>query len=242
MKLDAVLMQNIRWFLNLCENDSGSKLTDYRTIYLYADGDGERRQVTLGSGFTQDGGNLWKVIARYIELGGPDAAFFSPYKTRMKDASLFRDQAFLTHLRDASEHPQMQQAQNEIFVSAYLQPSIDWAEAKGFTLPLSFAVCADSFLHSGRMTPHCMNAFPDKTPKFGGQEDVWIFKYLCARWAWFQRSSGLLNTCIFRPKFFLTQIATPPTRKVPRWALRERSGGNWNFDCPLVIPEKGVIC
>ena len=67
---DADFIQRVSWMLNLFENDNGKKETDYRTVYRYHDGNGKRRQVTLGRGFTEDGGNLRKVVDAYLANGG----------------------------------------------------------------------------------------------------------------------------------------------------------------------------
>ena len=39
-------------------------------VYVYADGKNGRKQVTLGVGFTEDGGNLEKVLNSYIAKKG----------------------------------------------------------------------------------------------------------------------------------------------------------------------------
>jgi len=45
-----------------------------------------------------------------------------------------------------------------------------------------------------------------------------------------------LHTCVFRPKFFLHEIA----EFQHEWKLRP--AGRWDFTGPLNIPEKGRIC
>lgn len=213
-------------FLNLAENDSGSPETDYKTIYRYGDGNGKRRQVTLGRGFTQDGGNLWKVLARYIAKGGARAEFFGPYETKMRDGALWQDTAFLKALGAASVEEAMRDAQDEVFKEVYLTPALEWADSRGFKLPLSYAVAVDSYLHSGQMTKWLVASFPEPTPANGGDEKVWMKAYLEARLAWFTRVSGDLHTCMFRPQFFLGEIAA----------------NNWELHCPLTVRGKGRIC
>jgi chitosanase len=54
----------------------------------------------------------------------------------------------------------MQQAQREEYDSRYLYPAIAWGESCGFTLPLSFLVIADSYLHSGSTLGFLKAKFP----------------------------------------------------------------------------------
>jgi chitosanase len=213
-------------FLNLSENDSGSPETDYRSVYVYADGNHGRKQVTLARGFTQDGGNLWRVIAQYIANGGEKAEFFKGYEGRMRDGDLWMDKAFINALKGCSDEPAMRLAQDDVFNDAYLNPALKWADAHGFREVLSTGVIVDSYLHSGSMLGWLMDKFPERKPIDGGDEKAWITAYCRARLHWFENSTGALHTCQFRPKFFLGEIAK----------------GNWNLDCPLVVSGKGVIC
>src|SRR6266576_6590112 len=88
--------------LNAFENDSGSPETDYKSIYLYHDGNGDRRQVTLARGFTDDGGNLKRVVDRYISKRGALSDYF---KTKLGDFGRGRlddDSEFIRKLKEAS--------------------------------------------------------------------------------------------------------------------------------------------
>jgi chitosanase len=225
----TALLQRITWMLNLFENDSGRKETDYRTIYRYRDGrkvDGvARRQITLGRGFTEDGGSLRQVVDLYLAKGGK-SALLREKAPQLGRGMLVGDTAFLQALSTAADEPPMRAAQDEIFQRVYLDPALHWAEREGFQQPLSSAITADSFLHSGRMTPSLVRSFSEPTPAHGGREAVWMRAYTQARLDWFQRASGPLHTCIFRPRFFLAQI----------------TAGNWSFAGPLEIPGKGSIC
>ena len=218
-------VRKVTRFLNLCENDSGSPDTDYRTIYRYKDGNDKRRQITLGRGFTEDGGSLRKVVARYVQKGGKSKVLANNLE-KIGKGVLVTNTEFITALRDASAEQEMKDAQDEIFREVYLDPAVDWATRQGFTEPTSIAVVVDSYLHSGQMTPKLVQSFAEHTPKNGGSEHKWMQSYCEARLAWFTRVTTILHTCMFRPRFFLGLM----------------NAGNWSFDCPLKVPEKGSIC
>jgi hypothetical protein len=54
--------------LNVAE--TGHRDGKPHAVYIYADGKNGRKQVTLGVGFTEDGGNLEKVLNSYIAKKG----------------------------------------------------------------------------------------------------------------------------------------------------------------------------
>jgi len=226
MEISGELTQKLMWMLNLFENDSGKKENDYRTVYRYADGNRGRRQITLGRGFTEDGGALKKVVAAYRANGGKNEQLLTK-EAKIGNGTLVYDSAFIKALSGEWQNPAMQAAQDQVFVDVYLRPAVTYAAKQGFTFPLSIAVCVDSFLHSGRMTHALVASFPERPPVRGGDEKAWIRAYCKARLAWFTNTSrAILRTCKFRPSFFLDQIKS----------------GNWNLECPLNIPEKGRIC
>lgn len=211
--------------LNAFENDSGSPETDYKTIYMYHDGNGDRRQVTLARGFTDDGGNLKRVIVRYIAKFGRLSDYF---KTKLNDfgkGKLDDDNEFIKKLKEASSEQVMHEAQDEIFTEAYMQPALTWAEGHGFKENLSQAVIVDSYLHSGSVPEFLMKRFSEKKPSMGGDEKVWIKEYLDTRREWLAgHSKKILRTTVYRPDFFLTQMKR----------------NNWNLDCPLTAHDVEV--
>jgi chitosanase len=211
--------------LNAFENDSGSPETDYRTVYLYNDGNGKRRQVTLARGFTDDGGNLKRVVDRYIAKGGKLSDYF---KTKLGDfgkGKLDDDSEFIRKLKDASSEQAMHEAQDEVFAEAYMKPALIWAEGYGFKETLSQAVIVDTYLHSGSMKDYLMNRFSEKKPAMGGNEKKWIEQYLNVRRNWLAtHSNRILRTTVYRPDFFLGQVKR----------------NNWNLDCPLTAHDVEV--
>ena len=215
----------VQRILNAFENDSGSPETDYKTIYLYHDGNGDRRQVTLARGFTDDGGNLKRVVDRYIAKGGVLSDYF---KTKLKNFGkgiLDDDSEFIAKLKEAGDEQVMHEAQDEIFTEAYMRPALIWAEGYGFKEVLSQAVIVDTYLHSGSMQDYLMSRFPEKKPSFGGDEKKWIKAYLDVRREWLaNHSKKILRTTVYRPDFFLAQIKR----------------NNWNLDCPLTAHDVHV--
>jgi chitosanase len=213
------LIRTISRMLNAFENDSGSAETDYRTTYIYHDGNDHRRQITLGRGFTADGGNLKKVIDRYISKGGKLSDQFLNHQALLPD-----DRELLNLLHRAADEQVMRDAQDEIFTEVYLQPAFDWANSHGFSYPLSFAVIADSFLHSGTMLKFLMDRFAEKKPADGGRETTWIEEYVKARRDWLASKGKPLSNTLYRPRFFLDQIAA----------------NNWNLDPPLTANDTRI--
>lgn len=213
------LIRLISRMLNAFENDSASPETDYGSIYIYHDGNDHRRQITLGRGFTADGGNLRKVIDRYEKLGGERAEDFQDHLALNPD-----DTELLELLKSTSKEKIMQDAQDQIFTEVYLQPAFNWADANGFQYPLSYAVVADSFLHSGTMLQFLMNRFAEKKPANGGDEKTWIKAYVTTRRAWLESKGKPLSNTLYRPDFFLTQIGAD----------------NWNFNPPLIANGSNI--
>jgi len=207
------LIRHIARMLNAFENDDASAETNYGAIYIYHDGNGNRRQITLGRGFTADGGNLKKVIDRYISKGGALSGQFADHQALQPD-----DQELLSLLHRASTEQAMRDAQDELFTEVYLQPAFDWAARHQFELPLSVAVIADSYLHSGGMLQFLMARFSESKPDNGGDEKTWIHEYLGTRRAWLASKGKPLVNTLYRPDFFLAQIAV----------------ANWNFNPPLI--------
>lgn len=204
--------------LNVFENDSGSPETDYTTIYLYKDGNNGRRQVTLGRGFTDDGGNLKKVVELYIKKGGKYADRFKPYLPKFGKGVLDDDTTFLKLLVAAGKEDElMRQAQDETFDAKYWVPSVDFFNDNGFKNPLSLAVIADSYLHSGSILSFLRKSFDTKTPSNGGDEKEWIENYIRVRRAWLKRKGKPLSNTTYRMDLFIKEIKK----------------GNWDFNCPL---------
>lgn len=178
-------------------------------VYIYADGKKGRKQVTLGVGFTEDGGNLVKVLKNYIAKKGPFADQLSTYLPDVGKGTLASNKKFHGLLKQAGERdPLMAEAQHDEFSKAYLEPAHKWFTKNGFTLPLSFLVIADSYLHSGGIRDALRNKFREGPPSAGGDEKVWIGSYVEARHNWLSNHSNkLLRNTIYRTQAFRNEIA-----------------------------------
>jgi chitosanase len=207
---DPALVSYIRRILSTAE--TGKPEWNPGAIYIYKDDNRfkpPREQITLSIGFTEGGGNLKKVLERYIDKGGLLAADFAPFLPTMGSSpSLANNARFKNLLKEAAVEPAMWQAQEECFDELYLEPAFAWARQHGFSEPLSYLVIADSFLHSGSMLPFLMNSFPEKKPTGGGNEKLWINQYLNARRNWLaNHSNKILNNTVYRANCYLIELA-----------------------------------
>jgi chitosanase len=180
----------------------------YSDVYIYRDGPGGVRQITLSIGFTQYG-NLGPLVAAYAERTGKFSQQINKFVGRMREADLVNNAEFINLLKEAGEDPVMQQTQEELFDKFYLTPGVKWAADQGFVLPLSNLVICDSYLHSGSILPTIRSRFPAKTPTNGGQEKAWISQYTDARQNWLaNHSNTLLHVTVYRTKYYKELIAT----------------------------------
>jgi chitosanase len=193
--------------LSAAETDSADGKP--HAVYIYGDGKGGRKQVTLGIGFTEDGGNLLPVIERYVTKKGVFADQLANYLPHVGKGTLATDKKFHELLKQAGQRdPLMAEAQNEQFNKSYLDPAFDWFKKHGFDLPLSFLVIADSYLHSGGIRESLRNSFKEPAPAQGGNEKVWIRSYVDARHNWLaNHSNKLLRNTVYRTQCFRTELA-----------------------------------
>jgi chitosanase len=218
---DLVLVSFIRRILSTAE--TGKPEWNPSSVYVYKDDNRfkpPRQQITLSIGFTESG-NLKKVLERYTDKGGVLAEDFAPYLATMgRSSTLASDVRFKNLLREAGSEHAMKQAQEECFDELYLEPAFTWAFQYGFTLPLSYLVITDSFLHSGSMLPFLMNAFAEKKPVSGGDEKKWINEYLQARKKWLENHSNkILQNTVYRVNCYLIELAK----------------GNWDLGAGAIV-------
>lgn len=210
--------------------EQGKQKMDYDAVYIYADGPGRVRQITLSIGFTQYG-NLGKVLAAYAKEGGKYGAELGAYVSRMSNPATVNDRKLIETLKKAGADPVMQKTQEEMFDLLYLAKAIEWGEKEGFQLPLSFLVIADSFLHSGSILSTIRNKFAEKTPASGGVERDWIEQYVDARHTWLAtHSNKLLHNTVYRTKYYKRLISDGD------WTLEDYHNVAMNGVKPLAAP------
>lgn len=225
--IDPITLAKIRNVLIVAEQ--GAQKMNYGAVYIYNDGPGNCRQITLGIGFTQYG-NLGKVLAKYATAGGTLSDQIGRYAGAMSKPDTVHNMSLINLLKQAGSDPVMQQIQSDLFDSLYIQKGIDWGETEGFTLPLSFLVICDSFLHSGSILSTIRNRFPDRTPKGGGQEKNWITEYTNARQKWLaNHSNRILHATVYRTKYYLQLIGKED------WQLDEYSSIAMNGVLPANV-------
>lgn len=145
--------------LNIFE--TGSRDGDYANISIFADGPGNRRQVTYGRSQTTEWGNLKELVAMYVAANGAKfAGSLKPFVAQIGKTSLVDNGTFKSLLKQAGrEDPVMKTTQDAFFDKRYFLPAMAWADANGFTLALSALVIYDSFIHSGGILQHLRMKF-----------------------------------------------------------------------------------
>lgn len=172
-------------------------------ISIFSDGRGGRKQVTLGVGFTEDGGNLKKVIQRYISKNGKYSNEFKGYVDYIGDPnkpSLVGNGRFLDLLKKAAKEDQlMVDSQREIFEEVYLASAKKFIKENGFKEPICWLTLADSALHSGSPAPSWLRKrFPEVPPSKGGNGIDWCRAYLKTRRSWLKGKGGILAKTTYR--------------------------------------------
>lgn len=214
--------------------ETGRAEGDYGAVALLDDGAG----ISYGrSQATDGGGNLDRIVWRYLDLGGRFGEQLRPFLEILgSDASTRVDPddppAWVTEVMDllaaaGREDPLMQQAQDEVFDQRYWVPAERWATEMQLVLPLSWAVVYDTVIHSGPGGVWWIRRlFPDLPPSRGGTEKSWTRAYVRARYAWLAGHERLaVRRTVYRMSAFLSLIAEP----------------NWDLEPPVTIPHPAVV-
>lgn len=95
---DPKYVEFIRRIISVAETDKA--VWNPSSVYVYNDGNNERKQCTLSIGFTADGGNLRKVLERYVEKEGIYADQLVPWIVLLKAGSPGTDPDFIDLLKE----------------------------------------------------------------------------------------------------------------------------------------------
>ena len=189
--------------------ETGAAEGDYSNISIYADGPHGIRQITYGRAQTTEYGNLRELVSMYVDAGGTYSGALAPYLDKIgSDSTLVNNTAFKNLLREAGRKDAvMRSTQDRFFDKRYFKPAMKWADENGFTDALSALVIYDSFIHSGSILWTIRNMFGESPPAAGGNERVWISKYVNCRHTWLaNHPKTILHATVYRTTCFKTQI------------------------------------
>ena len=195
----------------------------YATCTILADGAG----ISYGKHqCTDKAGSLDLVVKEYVKRAGKHAKeleaclplLTSNASTKVPPKGPWGPEVtgLVNLLKTAGADPIMHQAQDEVFDANYFLPALNHAKDIGLTTALGLLVIYDTCIHSGpgRVSTH-RAAFPEKSPKNGGDEKAWIKAYLNARRAWLAASSNaLVQKTVYRQDAILELI------KADNWDLK----------------------
>lgn len=195
--------------------EMGRTTVIYDAIYIFADGPGNKRQITLSWGVTEFG-NMRKFIQEYIKIGGKFVGEFKKYVDLIGKTSLVNNEAFKSLLKKAAREDQVyRDVMDKMYYDLYYNPALEWAENHGIKTPLGILVILDSQIHSGGILATLRNRFSEPTPSAGGDEKRWVRQYCEVRRDWLENHSRkILNKTSIRVKTY----------------LREMDRNNWNLD------------
>lgn len=207
--------------------EQGRVSTKYDVIYIYNDGPGQKRQLTLSFGITEYG-NMKKLIQKYILANGKYSTNFKKFSDKIGREALVDNKEFKNLLIQASRDDQaFREAMEEIYDDMYWNPAHQWFLNNGFTKPLSMMVILDSFIHSGSILGFLRSRFQEPIPSQGGKEENWINQYIAVRRKWLAgHSNPILRGTTYRMDFIKAEIKK----------------ANWEFDCPLTKANGVNIC
>jgi len=169
--------------------ETGKPEGDYGACVVLPDGAG----ITYGKHQSTDGyeDSLDKIVIEYIERDGYWADQLAFYLDKLEaDATTRADpnnlppwvQDLMSVLVVASEDPIMRAVQDDVFDAHYWNPAAEQALEMGLEEPLSWLVCYDSTIQSGKNGIRTIRArFPELPPSKGGEESAWVAAYLRER-------------------------------------------------------------
>lgn len=207
--------------------EMGTPNIKYDVIYIYNDGPGGRKQLTLSFGIIEYG-DMKKLIQNYIATNGEYSTNFKKYIDKIGVTPLVDDKDFKSLLIEATQKDQaFRNCIDELYDDSYWGPAYRWFVNNGFTQNLSMMVLLDSFVHSGSILGFLRNRFKENVPASGGDEKNWISEYVGVRRDWLAtHSNPILRNTVYRMDFMKTEMAE----------------NNWDFSCPLSKANGVTVC
>lgn len=177
--------------LSIFETGKIPSISSYSTCTILSDGAG----ISYGKHQATDrAGSLDKIVQLYIEKGGAVAEQLKPFLARLAANETAKldpkkppvwAQKLIEVLKQAGADHLMQDAQDEVFDSAYWIPAVGHASNAGLKTALGHLVVYDTCIHSGPGGVANIRArFPEASPARGGDEKTWIRAYIKARREW----------------------------------------------------------
>lgn len=209
----------IQRILNAIE--TGTPDGNYGDVSIFKDGPNNIAQITYGRSQTTEYGLLKELLELYISNKGIYANDFIPYINKLEKTPLVKDSKFINLLEKAATDPIMRSTQDAFFDEFYWEPAVEWAEANGFTTPLSLLVIYDSFTQSGGILGFLRNRFKERVPAKGGNEKKWITDYVNVRHAWLKSNTyrPILRKTVYRTQAMINTIES----------------NDWNLDKPYKV-------
>lgn len=203
--------------------EQGRKDTKYDIIYIYHDGPGKRRQITVSFGITEYG-NLKKLIVNYINAKGALADKFKPYVEKIGKEPLVDDDTFKSLIITGARNDAVfRKCMDDIYDEMYFNPAYNWFSRNKFTTNLSMMMSLDTYIHSGSFLSFLLKRMDNNLPVGNlTQEKAWVKEYIKVRRSWLANNGNeILHGTVYRMDFFNQQI----------------KNGNWNLDVPFIAND-----
>ena len=196
--------------------EHGTPVPQYGSVSVLRDDNG-RLQISYGIIQTNEKSNLGRLLDCYCSRHGAYYRDFARYITSIGYNKLHADEEFKDLLRLAGQDHIMMECQEELYNEKYIRPSEIWASERGFSLPLSFLVILDSYIHSGTVPYFLRKRFIEPVPSRGGDERQWVKDYVACRKRWMEKhENNLIRNCVYRMDCFITLILDD------NWSLDKR--------------------
>lgn len=247
-ELTTMQHKSIKSILNMIESGEPEGVYDQLVVLVDENGVQDGAGITFGKmQTTENGGGLYDLLNRYINLKGKYANNFRPFMGQLyysggpkerKDAltenAVFRDTLVMAARNDIL----MRKAQDDLFDEKYYKPALIVSDQYSLVKPLSIAVVFDSTIHSGEgdylegFDPNVVddgNEGPDRgvgfhfwkfSENYDGpeSEEAFIAGYLEYRWKFLAGFKRVgTRRTVYRLQLFKNLIAA----------------GKWNLDAPF---------